>query len=143
MHAYATSSRKAKRSRPHHTIKMSHFVLFHSVTCYTNSIVSHILVITTKLRNITCILVATGVLLRSLECIYHLCTISMPNKNPSLLFLYYFHVCKCTRRVSYQGDHQWSQISSTQCNQLRKCQARSFVYKVLWTNTKHGVDYIL
>ena len=31
------------------------FVLFHSVTCYTNSIVTHIHVNTTKLRNITCI----------------------------------------------------------------------------------------
>jgi hypothetical protein len=44
------------------------FVLFHSVTCYTNSLVSRIQVNTTKLRNITCTLVATGVILRSLEC---------------------------------------------------------------------------
>jgi hypothetical protein len=44
------------------------FVLNHSVTCYTNSIVSHIHVNTTKLRNITCTLVATCVILRSLEC---------------------------------------------------------------------------
>ena len=43
------------------------FVLFHSVTCYTNSIVSHLRVNTTKLCNITCTLVATGVILRSLE----------------------------------------------------------------------------
>ena len=43
------------------------FVLFHSVTCYTNSTVSRIHVNTTKLRNITCTLVATGVILRSLE----------------------------------------------------------------------------
>ena len=61
---------KAKWSGPHHTnIKMSHFVLFHSVTCYTKSIVSHIHVNTTKLRNITCTSVATGVILRSVECI--------------------------------------------------------------------------
>src|ERR1700737_1683019 len=44
------------------------FVLFHNVTCYTNSIVSCIHVNTTKLRNITCTLVATGVILWSLEC---------------------------------------------------------------------------
>ena len=44
------------------------FVLLHSVTCYTNSIVSHIHVNTTKIHNITCTLVATGVILRSLEC---------------------------------------------------------------------------
>jgi hypothetical protein len=55
-------------SGPHHTIKMLHFVLFHSVTCYTNSIVSHIHVNIAKLCNITCTLVATGVILRSLEC---------------------------------------------------------------------------
>ena len=67
---------KANRSRPnhttpHHTIKKLHFVLFQSVTCYTNSIVSRIHVNTAKLRNITCTLVATrcGVILRSLECI--------------------------------------------------------------------------
>ena len=47
-------------------------MLFHSVTCYTNSRVSRIYVNTTKLRNITCSLVATGVILRSLECIVYL-----------------------------------------------------------------------
>jgi hypothetical protein len=40
----------------------------HSVTCYTNSIVSRIHLNTTKLCNITCTLVATDVILRSLEC---------------------------------------------------------------------------
>jgi hypothetical protein len=56
---------------PHHTtpLKMLHFVLLHSVTCYTKSIlVSRIHVDTTKLRNITCTLIATGVIIRSLEC---------------------------------------------------------------------------
>jgi hypothetical protein len=53
----------------HHIIKMLHFVLFHSVTCYTNYIVSHIHVDIAKLRNITCTLVATSMILWSLECI--------------------------------------------------------------------------
>ena len=44
------------------------FLLFHDVTCYTDPIVSRIHINTTKLRNITCTLVATGVILRSLEC---------------------------------------------------------------------------
>ena len=44
------------------------FVSFHNVTCFTNSIVSHIHVNTTKLRSIMCTLVATCVILRSLEC---------------------------------------------------------------------------
>ena len=52
----------------HHTIKIFHFVVFHSVTCYANSRVSRIHVNTTKLRNITCTLVATSVILWSLEC---------------------------------------------------------------------------
>ena len=52
-------------------------VLFHSVTCYTNSILSCIHVNTTKLRNITCTLVATCVIIRSLECII----IEMPQSN--------------------------------------------------------------
>ena len=38
------------------------FLLFHSVTCYTNSIVSRIHVNTVKLRNITCTLVTTCVI---------------------------------------------------------------------------------
>ena len=46
------------------------FVLFHNVTCYTNSIVSRIHVNTTKLCNNTCTLVAIGVILHSLECNY-------------------------------------------------------------------------
>ena len=45
------------------------FMLFHNVTCYTNSIVSHIHVNTTKLHNIMCTLVATSVILWSLGCI--------------------------------------------------------------------------
>ena len=45
------------------------FVLFHNVTCYTNSIVSRIHVKTTKLHNILCTIVVTGVIIRSLECI--------------------------------------------------------------------------
>jgi hypothetical protein len=40
---------------PHHVIKVLHFVLFRSVTCYTNSIVPRIHVNTTKLR-ISCAL---------------------------------------------------------------------------------------
>ena len=69
VHAYATSPEKAKRSGPHHIIKMLHFVLFRSFTCYTNSMVPHIHVNSTKLQNITCTLVAAGVILWSLECI--------------------------------------------------------------------------
>ena len=42
-------------------ITMLHFVLFHSVTCYKNSLLSRIHVTTTGLHNITC----TGVILRS------------------------------------------------------------------------------
>ena len=49
---------------------MLHFVLFHSVACYINSLVLRIHVKTTKLRNIMCTLVATGVILWSLECMY-------------------------------------------------------------------------
>ena len=45
-----------------------YFVLFHNVACYTNSILSHIHVNTAKLHNIMCTLVATCVILRSLEC---------------------------------------------------------------------------
>jgi hypothetical protein len=42
--------------------------LFHNVTCYTNSIVSHIHVHTAKLRNIMCTLVVTCMILGRLEC---------------------------------------------------------------------------
>ena len=51
-------------------------VLFHNVTCYTNSIVSRIHVNTSKLCNITCTLVAVlGMILWSLECtMYHMHT---------------------------------------------------------------------
>jgi hypothetical protein len=45
------------------------FVLFHNLTCYTNSIVSCIHVDITKLCNIMCTLVATCVILWILECI--------------------------------------------------------------------------
>ena len=69
VHAYVTSPGKAKWSGPHRTIQMLHFVLSHSATCYTDSIVSCIHVNTTELCNITCTLVATNVILWCLECI--------------------------------------------------------------------------
>ena len=68
VHAYGTSYGKAKWSGPHHTIKLLHLVLFHSVTCYIDSTISCIHVNTTKLRSIMCTLVVTCVILRSLRC---------------------------------------------------------------------------
>ena len=56
------------------------FVLLHNVTCYTKSIVSRIHGNTTKLHNITCTLVATGVILRSLECSVH--ALQVQHKSP-------------------------------------------------------------
>ena len=56
-----------------------------SVTCYTNSIASCIHVNTTKLRNITCTLVATCVIVHSLECIQQLCGCFCK-----------FSLCRCT-----------------------------------------------
>jgi hypothetical protein len=68
MHMPHRREGQVKWTTPHHTIKMLHFVSFHNVTCYTNSIVSRIHVNNTNLHNITCTLVAKGVILRSLEC---------------------------------------------------------------------------
>ena len=67
VHAYTTSVGKAKWSGPHQQRWHENKFNFHSVTCYTKSIVSRIHVNTTKPRNITCTLVATSVILRSLE----------------------------------------------------------------------------
>jgi hypothetical protein len=66
--SYATLPRKAKWSGPYYNTKMLHYVLFHTVTCYTKSIVSFIHVNTTKLHNITCTLVASSVVLRNSKC---------------------------------------------------------------------------
>ena len=68
---HITREGQVKWTTPHHTIQMLHFVLIRSVPCYTNSLVSHIHAKQYKLRNITCTLVAAGVILRSLECTVH------------------------------------------------------------------------
>ena len=76
VHVSATSPRKAKWSGPHYsrwrendfTLSSNSLCVFQNVTCYTNSIVSRIHVNTIKLRNITCTLVATCLILLSLEC---------------------------------------------------------------------------
>ena len=70
VHAYTTLPGKVKWSGPHQWRREENEFNFHSVTCYTNSIISLILVNTTKLRNITCTSVATGVTLQSLECTF-------------------------------------------------------------------------
>ena len=64
--AYATSLEEAKWSGARQLRWEENDFNFHSVTCYTNSIVSRIHVNTTKLRNIMRTLVATCVILRSL-----------------------------------------------------------------------------
>ena len=60
--------------------------VFHSVTCYTNSIVSDIHVNTTKLRNITCTLVAICVMLRNSKCILRKGVTMNPMSERHLLF---------------------------------------------------------
>jgi hypothetical protein len=70
------------------------FVLLRNVTCYSNSIVPRIHVSTTKLRNITCTLVTTGVILRSLESTrWHpnlITTGSHESRHQTLLFFLFF-----------------------------------------------------
>ena len=69
VHAYVTSHGKANWSGQHQPRWEENEFKIHSVTCYTNSIVSRIHVNTTKLRNIMCTLVATCVVLQSLNCV--------------------------------------------------------------------------
>ena len=68
VHAYTTSPQKTKWRGVHQRRWEENGFKFHSVTYYTYFIISIIHANTTKLCNITCTVVATGVILRSLEC---------------------------------------------------------------------------
>jgi hypothetical protein len=68
------------------------FELFHNLTCYTNSIASRIHVNTTELHNITCTLVAIGMILRSLlECVENKSTVKYPYPTFVLIKVKYSH----------------------------------------------------
>ena len=69
-------------------IIMLHFVLFPNVTCYTYSLLSRIHVNTIELCKITCTLVATSVILWSLECI-PMCYVKCLDENNFHLRNYY------------------------------------------------------
>ena len=68
MHMPHRPGRPHGASGPHQRRWEKNEFKFHDVTRFTNSIVSLINVNITKLRNITCIVVATCVILRNLEC---------------------------------------------------------------------------
>jgi hypothetical protein len=96
------------------------FVFFQSVTYYTNSIVSRIHVNTTKLCNITCNLVATGVILRSLECtpVIWIVVYSFPVwRNIACHFWVHEKVVKKKKRFYKAGNfHEFrSRLSGTFC----------------------------
>ena len=79
VHAYATSPGKAKWSGPHRRNWEENEFKFQNVTCYTNSIISLIHVDTARLRDITCTLVATCVIQRSLGCHMFNCVFTLDN----------------------------------------------------------------
>ena len=82
VHAYNASPRKPKWTGPHQRRWGENEFIFHSVTWYHKSSVSRILVNTTKLYNIMYTLVATGVILRSLEYTSPLYTYMSKSLNP-------------------------------------------------------------
>ena len=87
-----------KWSEPHQRRWEENEFKFHSVTCYTNSIVSRIHVNITKRRNITCILVATGVILQNLECIMY---VKVGTKLPPL-----------STQATCQAPHYWTSLNA-------------------------------
>ena len=71
----STTKEFQPHTRTHHVVIVhchycnAGFMLFHDVICYTNSLLSPTHVNTIKILNIMCTLVATSVMLWSLECI--------------------------------------------------------------------------
>ena len=112
VHAYAISPMKVKGNRPHQRSWEENEFKFHSVTCYTNYVLSRIHVNTTKLRNITCTLVATGVIQRSLECSAERAPFcgSHCNERNKVSFSY--------SPLTHTGaGHQWTVSTNISCNQ--------------------------
>ena len=139
VHACATSPGKFKWSGPHHTIKILHFVLFHSVTCYTNSIVLRIHVNTTKLRNIMCTLVAS-VILRSLEC-------TMVDYVLTLSKGHFTHETKCPWPLHFKHSHWWerwklSKFASHYAWRTNGVCGCNMDVMSTWSPTWHRMDHV-
>ena len=85
------------------------------VTCYTNSIVSCFHVINTKLHNIMCVLVATCVILWSLECIWkkkqkHLNSMPWPALAPWATDHNHMRVCWCLCKDAKSRFTLWLKV---------------------------------
>lgn len=108
LHPKTLGNRCAQFKSPSLLSHLTHIVVIAMSTCHTNSLLSHIHINTAYPFDITCALLATGITLGTLECIWKLYSLSPQTNHMIIQFIYFNSI---THYGNYPSLHKKMHIS--------------------------------